>query len=94
MGNFHRRSLERVNEMSGIGTGQFMEFIRVGGNIVNDHDVGDRFKVGSGNDWFMYDVIEKGINYLDLRKAEYVKPELKPTPPQKYYQKFNKGWNR
>lgn len=71
-----------------------METIRIRLHFDDHHKVGDRFKVILGKDSFMYDVIEKGIDYLDLRKAEYVKPELKPTPPQRHYQKFNKGWNR
>lgn len=71
-----------------------MEMIRIRLIVDDQHKVGDRFKVIFGKDSLMYDVIEKGIDYIELRKAEFVKPELKPTPPQKYYQKFNKGWNR
>lgn len=40
-----------------------------------------------------YFVVWVGRDYIDV---ETVQRELRrnPTPPQKYYQKFNKGWNR
>lgn len=35
-----------------------------------------------------------GLHYIDLLPIVYVEPEPVTNTPQKYYQKFNKGWNR
>lgn len=70
-----------------------MNRIRLYTNRTGESNVGDTLTVISGKERFVYSLTFIGKEYCDAERAEK-EPRRGPAPHQKYYQKFNKGWNR